>query len=124
MATTTGQRLAGQQQASHRVAALATAVAAAVLAGAAGLAVLVSQTTFGPPAEPDRYVTQVHAAGRGFVAGLGSYATSWLTSRSRATGYASGRGGLMEYASLELPAAAAPAVSRPRGGVLESADVR
>ena len=122
MATTIGQRLA--QQTSHRAAALAAAATAVVLACGLGLAIFISQASVTTPGAEARAVSQVHAVGRGFVAGLGSYATSWLTSRSWATGYASGRGGVMEYASLELPAAAAPAVSQSRGGVLESADVR
>jgi len=124
MATTIGQRVVTQDRANHLVAAIAAGAAALVLAGAVGLAVFISQAPV-PPGGEDRAVSQVqHAAGRGLVAGLGSYATSWLTSRSQATGYASGRGGLMENPGLELPAAEARAASQQRGGILESADVR
>lgn len=121
MATTIDQRLA--QQTSHRAAALAAFAAAVVLACGLGLAVFIGQAPATTPG-PERYVTQVHATGRGFLAGLGSYTDSMVAAASQASGYAAGNGGLMEYAGLELPAAAAPAVSQPRGGILESADVR
>ncbi|HEX6128161.1 MAG TPA: hypothetical protein VF071_03970 [Candidatus Limnocylindria bacterium] len=126
MATTIGQRLVTQKRASHWVAAIAAGAAALILAGGLGLAVFISQAPAGtlPGPEP-RPVSQVqHAAGRGFQVDLGSYTTSLVAGTSQANGYAAGKGGAMEYAGLELPAAAAPAVSQPRGGVLESADVR
>lgn len=125
MATTIGQRLVTQKRASHRAAALAAVAAAVVLAGGLGLAVFISQApTATTPGPGPRAVSQVHATGRGFQADLGSYTTSLVAGSSQATGYAAGKGGAMEYAGLELPAAAAPAVSQPRGGILESADVR
>ena len=123
MATTLGQRIA--QQTSHRAAAMATAATAVVLACGLGLAIFISQAPAGTTPGPESWaVSQVHATGRGFQADLGSYTTSLVAAASQASGYAAGNGGLMEYAGLELPAAAAPAVSQPRGGVLESADVR
>jgi hypothetical protein len=126
MATTIGQRLVTQKRASHWVAAIAAGAAALILAGGLGLAVFISQApAAAPPGSESRAVSQVqHATGRGFQAGLGSYTTSLVAGSSQATGYAAGKGGTMEYAGLELPAAAAPAVSQPRGGILESADVR
>ncbi len=122
MATTIGRRLT--QQTSHRAPALATAATAVVLACAVGLAIFISQAPATSPGPGARAVSQVHATGRGFQPGTGSYTTSLLTRTSQASGYAAGRGGLMEHADLELPAAAVPVVSQPRGGVLESARVR
>lgn len=123
MATTIGQRLA--QQTSHRAAALATAATAVVLACGLGLAIFIGQAPAITPGPEPWVLSQVnHAAGRGFQADLGSYTTSMVAGASQATGYAAGKGGAMEYAGLELPAAAAPAASQPRGGFRESADVR
>ena len=121
MATTIGQRLA--QQTSHRAAALAAAAAAVVLACGLGLTIFISQAWVTTSGVEARYVTQVHATGRGFQADLGSYTTSMVAATSQASGYAAGKGGLMEYADLELTAAERT-FSQSRGGVLESADVR
>jgi hypothetical protein len=125
MATTIGQRVVTQQRANQWVAAIAAGAAALVLAGAAGLAVFISQAPVANSGGEARAISQVqHAAGRGFQADLGSYTISMVARTSQATGYAAGKGGLMENPGLERPAAEAPAASQPRGGILESADVR
>lgn len=122
MATTTSQRLS-QPQISRRAAAATAAGAALVLACAAGLAVLTSPASVGAPAQRIPIAELTHAAGRGFLPGLGSYTVSTVAYRSQASGYASGKGGLMEGAGLEMTAAE-PATSQPRGGTIEAADVR
>jgi len=103
---------------------MAAAVTAVVLAGAAGLAVFATQAQPGAPELPARHVTQVHAFGRGLLAGTGSYTQSAVASTSQAAGFASGRGGAMEYAGLELSTAKAPDLSRQRGGTPETVEVR
>jgi len=124
MATTIGQRLPRQERASHLVVAFAAGAAAAlVLACGVGVAVFISQAPATTPGAETRSVGQVHATGRGLQPGLGSYTTSMVGATSQAAGYASGRGGAMEYAGLELPVRAS-AFSRQRGGILETAEVR
>ena len=122
MATTTSQRVT-QPQVSRRAAAATAAGAALILACAAGLAVLASPRSVGAPAPRTPVAELTHAAGRGFLPGLGGYTVSAAARSSRATGYASGKGGPMEGPGLEMTAVE-PATSQPRGGLLEAADVR
>lgn len=120
MATTTHPQIA-RPQVSRRAAAAATATAALVLACAAGLAVFTGQAPAAShPGGP--FVPQLHAAGRGLLAGAGSYADA-ATGTSESIGYLSGKGGLMAYPGLELPVTE-QAPSQARGGLIESADVR
>jgi hypothetical protein len=122
MAATTGQRLI--QQTSHPAAALAAAATAVVLACAVGLAVFISQAPARTSGGEAQSISQVHATGRGLLAGTGSYATSTVVAASQASGYATGKGGLMENPGLDLAVAVAPALSWQRGGMSETADVR
>ncbi|HSM38806.1 MAG TPA: hypothetical protein VK838_05680, partial [Candidatus Limnocylindrales bacterium] len=94
-----------------------------ILACGAGLAVFISQAPASAPAASAPYFSQVHATGRGLQPGLVSYTTSAVPATSQAGGYASGRGGAMETAGLELPVAERVS-SQPRGGLLEAADVQ
>lgn len=124
MASMIGHRVLRRQEISRRpTAAVGVLLAAALVVSATTIAIVANRA----PGEVSSVKTEVmsfdHAQGRGLLPGVGSYADSATAASSDDVGFATGRGGLMESAGLELGPSLL-GLSQPRGGIPEMADIQ